>query len=100
MPSVSTPALVFHTFVTTELDDRALVDIAMAVMARTLGIRSVAAGVETAEHLKMVREAGCDLAQGYLLARPMPAADVLRWATRIRDAGGDSCALALQAQGC
>jgi diguanylate cyclase (GGDEF)-like protein len=69
---------------------------AIVSLAHTLGIRSVAEGVETAEHLQMVREAGCDLAQGYLLARPMPASDVLRWASRVRAAGGDSCALALQ----
>ena len=70
---------------------------AIVSLARTLGIRSVAEGVETAEHLQMVREAGCDLAQGYLLAHPMPASEVLHWASRVRAAGGDSCALALQA---
>jgi diguanylate cyclase (GGDEF)-like protein len=69
---------------------------AIVSLARTLGIRSVAEGVETAEHLQMVRDAGCDLAQGYLLAHPMPASDVLRWASRVQAAGGDSCALALQ----
>jgi diguanylate cyclase (GGDEF)-like protein len=68
---------------------------AIVALTRTLGIRSVAEGVETPEHLRMVREAGCDLAQGYLLARPMPAGDVLEWAGRVRAAGGDSCALAL-----
>jgi diguanylate cyclase (GGDEF)-like protein len=68
---------------------------AIVALARTLGIRSVAEGVETAEHLQMVREAGCDLAQGYLLARPMPAGEVMRWAGRVRAGGGDSCALAL-----
>jgi diguanylate cyclase (GGDEF)-like protein/PAS domain S-box-containing protein len=68
---------------------------AIVALTRTLGIRSVAEGVETAEHLQMVRDAGCDLAQGYLLARPMPAGEVWRWAGRVRDAGGDSCALAL-----
>jgi diguanylate cyclase (GGDEF)-like protein len=68
---------------------------AIVALTRTLGIRSVAEGVETPEHLRMVREAGCDLAQGYLLARPMPAGEVWRWADRVREAGGDSCALAL-----
>jgi predicted signal transduction protein with EAL and GGDEF domain len=68
---------------------------AIVALTRTLGIRSVAEGVETPEHLRMVREAGCDLAQGYLLARPMPAGDVMRWAGRVRAGGGDSCALAL-----
>ncbi len=71
---------------------------AIVELAHTLGIRSVAEGVETAEHLRMVREAGCDSAQGYLLAHPMAAADVERWAHRVRDAGGDSCAMALAGQ--
>jgi EAL domain-containing protein (putative c-di-GMP-specific phosphodiesterase class I) len=69
---------------------------AIVSLARTLGIRSVAEGVETAEHLQMVRDAGCDFAQGYLLAHPMPAEEITRWASRVRAAGGDSCALALQ----
>ncbi|WP_051683796.1 bifunctional diguanylate cyclase/phosphodiesterase [Blastococcus sp. URHD0036] len=68
---------------------------AIVALTRTLGIRSVAEGVETPEHLHMVREAGCDLAQGYLLARPMPADAVMTWAGRVRAGGGDSCALAL-----
>jgi len=72
---------------------------AIVSLARTIGIRSVAEGVETPAHLQMVREAGCELAQGYLLARPMPAADVPRWASRVRAAGGDSCALALSGRG-
>ena len=40
---------------------------AIVALTSTLGIRSVAEGVETAEHLRLVREAGCDLAQGWLL---------------------------------
>ncbi|HEX2074737.1 MAG TPA: EAL domain-containing protein [Geodermatophilus sp.] len=70
----------------------------IVALTRTLGIRSVAEGVETAEHLRMVRAAGCDLAQGYLLARPMPPEEVPRWVARVRAAGGDSCALALRSR--
>ncbi|SFL81094.1 PAS domain S-box-containing protein/diguanylate cyclase (GGDEF) domain-containing protein [Geodermatophilus ruber] len=81
---------------TTEASGAVLASI--VALTRTLGIRSVAEGVETAEHLQLVREAGCDLAQGYLVARPMPAVEVPRWASRVRAAGGDSCALALQAR--
>ncbi len=73
---------------------------AIVELAHTLGIRSVAEGVETAEHLRMVREAGCDSAQGYLLAHPMAPQDVERWAHRVRDGGGDSCALALAGRLC
>ncbi|NEM07443.1 EAL domain-containing protein [Geodermatophilus normandii] len=71
---------------------------AIVELAHTLGIRSVAEGVETAEHLRMVREAGCDSAQGYLLAHPMAAGDVERWAHRVEAGGGDSCAMALAGQ--
>jgi diguanylate cyclase (GGDEF)-like protein/PAS domain S-box-containing protein len=62
---------------------------AIVALTRTLGISSVAEGVETAEHLRLVREAGCDLAQGWLLAQPMPADQLLGWVRRLQAAGGD-----------
>ncbi|MCW2532897.1 MAG: hypothetical protein JWP62_2467 [Blastococcus sp.] len=68
---------------------------AIVGLTRTLGIRSVAEGVETPEHLRMVREAGCDLAQGWLLGHAMPADEVPRWVRAVHAAGGDVCALAL-----
>ncbi|TKJ20946.1 bifunctional diguanylate cyclase/phosphodiesterase [Blastococcus sp. CCUG 61487] len=67
---------------------------AIVALTRTLGIQAIAEGVETAEHLRMVREAGCDLVQGWLLGHPMPAADVPGWVRGVQDAGGDVCALA------
>ena len=36
----------------------------------------VAEGVETIEQLDFLREQGCDIVQGYYLARPLPAAGV------------------------
>jgi EAL domain-containing protein (putative c-di-GMP-specific phosphodiesterase class I) len=68
---------------------------AIVALTRTLGIRSVAEGVETVEHLRMVREAGCDLVQGWLLGHPMPGDELPRWLRRVQDAGGDACALAV-----
>jgi diguanylate cyclase (GGDEF)-like protein/PAS domain S-box-containing protein len=68
---------------------------AIVGLARTLGIRSVAEGVETPEHLDMVRAAGCDLAQGWLLGQPMPAEELPRWVRRVQAAGGDLCAQAV-----
>jgi EAL domain-containing protein (putative c-di-GMP-specific phosphodiesterase class I) len=62
---------------------------AIVALTRTLGIRSVAEGVETPEHLRMVQAAGCDLAQGWLLGRPMPAAELPAWVARVQAAGGD-----------
>jgi diguanylate cyclase (GGDEF)-like protein/PAS domain S-box-containing protein len=68
---------------------------AIVELTRTLGIRSVAEGVETGEHLRMVRAAGCDLAQGWLLGQPMPAEDVPGWVRAVQEGGGDLCALVL-----
>ncbi|MFA9269798.1 MAG: EAL domain-containing protein, partial [Baekduiaceae bacterium] len=44
-------------------------------MAAALGLDVVAEGIEDVEQLRIVRELGCQVAQGYLFARPMPAAD-------------------------
>ena len=43
------------------------------VMAHALEKQVVAEGVETIEQLDFLRERGCDVAQGYFLARPLPA---------------------------
>ncbi|HZQ28000.1 MAG TPA: EAL domain-containing protein [Acidimicrobiales bacterium] len=48
-------------------------------LARNLGLRVVAEGVEDAEAWDHLRVLGCDAVQGYYLARPMPAADLTRW---------------------
>lgn len=47
-------------------------------LAHQLGLRAVAEGVETDDQLATVRRLGCDLVQGYLLGRPMPAAEIDR----------------------
>jgi EAL domain-containing protein (putative c-di-GMP-specific phosphodiesterase class I) len=47
-------------------------------LARGLGLRVVAEGVETREELALVRALGCDEVQGYLVARPMPEASLER----------------------
>jgi EAL domain-containing protein (putative c-di-GMP-specific phosphodiesterase class I)/CheY-like chemotaxis protein len=47
--------------------------------ARELGVTSVAEGIETPQDLALLRELGCDLAQGYLIARPMPAWALPDW---------------------
>ncbi len=49
---------------------------AVCGLAATLGMTTVAEGVETAAHLARVKEAGCDEAQGYLFCRPVPADEV------------------------
>jgi diguanylate cyclase (GGDEF)-like protein len=49
---------------------------AVVDLAAHLGLRSMAEGVETQQQLDRLRELGCDQAQGYLFARPMPPNDV------------------------
>lgn len=42
-------------------------------LARCLGLKVVAEGVETERQLTLLRDAGCDLVQGYYFSRPLPA---------------------------
>ena len=51
---------------------------AVLSLAHTLGFRVVAEGVETVEHLEFFRFHGCDLAQGFLLSRAVPAEEFAR----------------------
>jgi EAL domain-containing protein (putative c-di-GMP-specific phosphodiesterase class I) len=44
-----------------------------------LGMQVVAEGVEDREDWEFVRDTGCELAQGYFIARPMPAAELAGW---------------------
>lgn len=53
-------------------NDKAIV-IAILAMAKQLQLRVVAEGVETPEQLAFLRANGCDLIQGYLYSRPVPA---------------------------
>lgn len=45
-------------------------------LSRRLGLEVVAEGIETAEVLERLVELGCDVAQGYLISRPVPAAQI------------------------
>jgi EAL domain-containing protein (putative c-di-GMP-specific phosphodiesterase class I)/CheY-like chemotaxis protein len=49
-------------------------------MAKKLGIVTVAEGIETENDWDLLRELGCDLAQGYLIAKPLEASEFLTWA--------------------
>jgi diguanylate cyclase (GGDEF)-like protein len=52
---------------------------AVVALARAFGMRTVAEGVETAAQLAVTTELGCTFAQGYHLARPMPAEELTPW---------------------
>jgi EAL domain-containing protein (putative c-di-GMP-specific phosphodiesterase class I) len=45
-------------------------------MAHDLGYRVVAEGIETDATFELLKQWGCDEGQGYLMARPMPAAEI------------------------
>jgi len=62
-------------------DLRALLE-SNLVLARRLGIRVVAEGVECPDDYELLRQLGCDVAQGYLIAKPMPADEVTGWLGR------------------
>lgn len=49
---------------------------AIIQMAHSLGLTTIAEGVETQVILDLLQSFGCDDAQGYLFARPMPATQV------------------------
>jgi diguanylate cyclase (GGDEF)-like protein len=59
-------------------DDAAIVR-STVEMARLLGIRTVAEGVETEYTRRRLAETGCNLVQGYLTARPMPGDELPGW---------------------
>ncbi len=48
-------------------------------LARHLGLAVVAEGVETAEVLDVLASLECDVAQGFLLSRPLPASELGAW---------------------
>jgi EAL domain-containing protein (putative c-di-GMP-specific phosphodiesterase class I) len=49
----------------------------VVAMAHDLGLKVVAEGVETQVQLDFLEGVGCDLAQGFLFARPMPETDFI-----------------------
>ncbi len=60
--------------------DRAIVE-GIISLAKIFNRQVIAEGVETREHGVMLLRLGCDIAQGYGISRPLPAAEVLSWAT-------------------
>ncbi len=48
-------------------------------LAVQTGLRVVAEGIEDEETLAALRQLGCPVAQGYLIARPMPVSSLNKW---------------------
>lgn len=62
-------------------ENRAIIQ-AVAFLCRTLGLRSVAEGVEDAAQSALLHELGCDDAQGFHHGRPMPPAQFPAWVSQ------------------
>jgi diguanylate cyclase len=85
------PALPIHElkidklFVTDMLDDPSHAAIVRSVidLGHNLGMRVVAEGIETNATLHALRQAGCDVGQGYVIARPMPVDALHDWITNL-----------------
>ncbi len=69
-----------RSFITALPGDPTAVRITTAIigLAHTLGFRTIAEGVETAEQLAFLTAAGCDAGQGYLFGPPLPAEEFAR----------------------
>jgi len=50
-------------------------------LGNNLGLSIVAEGVEDESSLAFLRDVGCDIAQGFFIAKPMPAESIAEWAT-------------------
>jgi diguanylate cyclase (GGDEF)-like protein len=48
-------------------------------LARNLGLRTVAEGIEDADTLERITELGCELGQGFHISHPLPVAELDRW---------------------
>jgi diguanylate cyclase (GGDEF)-like protein/PAS domain S-box-containing protein len=70
-----------QSFVRNMLQDDNDLTIVEAVigLGRAFHLSVIAEGVETEDHVNRLIELGCDVMQGYALARPMPADELMRW---------------------
>jgi diguanylate cyclase (GGDEF)-like protein len=75
-----------QSFVRDMLDDPDDLSILQGVLdlAASFRRKAIAEGVETAAHGRLLLQLGCDCAQGYGIARPMPAEQVPQWVQRWR----------------
>lgn len=73
-----------RSFVLGMLDDDKSMEIVRAILGlgQIFGLKVVAEGVETPAHGQALIKLGCRYAQGYAIARPMPADQVIDWAAQ------------------
>jgi PAS domain S-box-containing protein/diguanylate cyclase (GGDEF)-like protein len=61
-----------------DADDTAIVASTIS-LAHSVGVQAVAEGVETVDQLTLLRQMGCDFAQGFLFSAPLTLAELQRW---------------------
>lgn len=70
----------------------AAINRAIIAMAHSLGFKVIAEGIENADQQAWLAAEGCDEAQGYAIARPLPAAEFADWLRRRSVRGGPGAA--------
>lgn len=73
---------------------RAIYDASLA-LAKQLDMEAVAEGVEDREDWELLRQTGCDLAQGNFIANPMLAEELGAWVKKWRDRIGTEALVSL-----
>ena len=75
-----------QTFVRDMLEDKGDLAIVHGIiaLAKAFERETVAEGIETDEHSRALLYMGCDIGQGYGIARPMPAGDLVGWQERYK----------------
>ncbi len=73
----------FARRLTTEATDQTIVASTIG-LGRSLGLSVVAEGIEDAQTWALLQQLGCDVGQGYYIARPLPASEATAW---LRQAG-------------
>ena len=68
--------------ISTDQEDKSIV-MAIINLSRSLGLQTIAEGVETIGQLEFLREQGCDEIQGYYFSKPVPADEFEIFASRI-----------------
>ena len=76
--------------------DDAMIVTSTIELAHSMGLRVVAEGVEKIEAWNLLRKLGCDLAQGYLISKPLPANEVLAFVAQANRLLQDSDSTQLQ----
>lgn len=62
-----------------ETNDQNLMTETIFLMAKKLGLMTIAEGVETVQHMDFLKELDCDFVQGFLLSRPLSFDDLVRF---------------------